>query len=438
VVGGTTAREVVSRSIGTGSGHVGCAARWLLLSSDETRPLPRLVVLDRVSFKNFKSLRAVTIDLGPLTVLVGPNGSGKSSVLLGMYLLSQLGEPRPSTESVRRRVRDVFTDFSGPLSPRRLASAKGPLSLALSMHERGGDELLLTLDIPGASDDEPAHEVAVDGPTGRIRHASSARKPQGPAGENDDALLDHPRVLRFYSIAYLHLDATVMSRTYTADEEEPRMAADGGGLASTLAWLAGAKPEVLHHIATGLARVVPGVRRILVDRKRVTENAMERVMIDGQPVWRPVSRTRLGDRFSIEFEDGTNVPADLLSEGTVLALGLLTKLHEPERPRVLLLDDIDRGLHIGAQAELVAVLRDLMQHDPELQIVCTTHSAYLLDLFDPSEVRVLDLDASRSTHAKPLTAHPDFDKWRFGTQTGELWAALGDAWVTQQREDPAP
>lgn len=59
------------------------------------------------------------------------------------------------------------------------------------------------------------------------------------------------------------------------------------------------------------------------------DQTMDKVTIDGQPIWRPVERSRLGDRFSIEFDDGTEVPADLLSEGTVLALGLLTKLHEP-------------------------------------------------------------------------------------------------------------
>jgi predicted ATP-binding protein involved in virulence len=120
----------------------------------------------------------------------------------------------------------------------------------------------------------------------------------------------------------------------------------------------------------------------------------------------------------------------------VLALGLLTKLHEPERPRLVLLDDIDRGLHIEAQSRLVEVLRELLELDPELQIVCTTHSPYLLDRFDPSEVRVLGLDADRCTQASPLTAHPDFDKWKFGTQTGELWAALGSAWVAGPEEQP--
>ena len=54
----------------------------------------------------------------------------------------------------------------------------------------------------------------------------------------------------------------------------------------------------------------------------------------------------------------------------------------------------------------------------------------MLDLFEPSEVRVLALDAKRHTRALTLTAHPEFSKWKFGTQTGELWAALGNAWVT--------
>jgi energy-coupling factor transporter ATP-binding protein EcfA2 len=377
-------------------------------------------VLDRVSFKNFKSLKAVTIDLAPLTVLVGPNGSGKSSVLQGIHLLSRFGIPQP------RPIDDM-----GPMfDPRRLATAKGS-TLSMAIHDIRGDTLSLAIPIPATNDGSPIDldfEVVVDGPAGRIVASRL----------DNNAPMTVPRRWAFASVVYLHLDATVMSRTSTTEDEEPRMAADGGGLASTLAWMAGAKPDVLHRIATDLARVVPGVRRILVHRERIAHRDIETITVDGQPVWRPVNRTKLGDRFSIEFDDGTEVPADLLSEGTVLALGLLTKLHEPERSRVLLLDDIDRGLHIGAQAKLVAVLRDLMKLDPELQVVCTTHSAYLLDLFDPSEVRVLDLDESRATHAKPLTAHPDFEKWRFGTQTGELWAALGDAWVTAQPEDPAP
>jgi predicted ATPase len=220
-----------------------------------------------------------------------------------------------------------------------------------------------------------------------------------------------------------------MVRTSVPEDEHPQMAPNGDGLASVLAWMKGAAEDELAEVTADLRKVVSGAKRIRTLRERVSSRRMEKLDIDGQPVWRPVDETQIGDRFELEFDDGSEIPSDLLSEGTVLALGLLTKLREPSRPKLMLLDDIDRGLHLGAQVKLVQVLRELMNLDPELQIVCTTHSPYLLDLFEPAEVRVLALDAERRTHARPLTEHPDFGKWKFGTQTGELWAALGEDWV---------
>ncbi|MCB9703307.1 MAG: hypothetical protein H6711_15545 [Myxococcales bacterium] len=63
---------------------------------------------------------------------------------------------------------------------------------------------------------------------------------------------------------------------------------------------------------------------------------------------------------------------------------------------------------------------------------------YLLDLFEPGDVLILALDEDRATHAQPLTAHPEFERWRYGVQTGELYAALGSAWVPKlsARESP--
>jgi energy-coupling factor transporter ATP-binding protein EcfA2 len=381
-------------------------------------------MIDRVRFESFKSLASVTLDFGPLTVLVGPNGCGKSSVLQGMELLAKVvaehGQPYHRLLGI----------FSGLREPGRLAPER-PTQMLFSMRETQGDDLQLRVLIPAPTENRPDNgsprfTVSVNGPAGQI--AVTAPSALGKRAEQTKALA-HPRLTRFGSLVYLHLDASEMIKTSSTDDEEPRVGANGSGLGSALAWMAGAAPDTLTSIATDLAKAVPGVRRILTYRERITERVMEQISIDGQPVWRPVDRARMGDRFAIEFDVGGPVPADLLSEGTVLALGLLTKLHEPDRPRLVLLDDIDRGLHIDAQSKLVEVLRELMEHDPELQIVCTTHSPYLLDRFDPAEVRVLSLDANRHTQALPLTAHPEFDKWKFGVQTGELWAALGSAWV---------
>jgi hypothetical protein len=353
-----------------------------------------------------------------------------------MELVSQAGVPQ-SRETKHAHHR-FATIFSGPLAAGRLASPGRPTTMTFSLREQGGDELTVNALVPKPKAggertdlDAEGYEVLLEGPAGSL--SAVFPPPTGKDGVARDLMAD-PRLLRFASAVYLHLEANEMTGTSFLEEEQPRMASDGAFLASTLAWMKGAAEEELDQLTKELARIVPGVKRIRTLRERVTERRFQKMTVDGQPIWRPKDETVLGDRFEIEFDDGTSVPADLLSEGTVLALGLLTKIHEPERPRLVLLDDIDRGLHIEAQARFVEVLRDLQKLDENLQIVCTTHSPYLLDRFEPSEVRMLALDANRQTRVLPLMEHPEFEKWKFGTQTGELWAALGDAWANQVGE----
>lgn len=393
-------------------------------------------MIDRVHFENFKSLKDVTIDLGRLTVLVGPNGCGKSSVLQALELLARTGVPQPDEQQPPYGRFGII--FRGLQDAERLASPGRPTTLVLAMRAQDGDELSLTIDLPERVGDRSENEkhrykLSVSGSDGLL----SAKAPYGQQRMPDvQGVLRHPRVQRFKSTEYLHLDTARLVGMSAPTAERPTMYSDGTELASALAWMKGAAEDDLALITQELRRVVPGVKRIRTLRERVSIRRFDQITIEEQPVWRPVTEKVFGDKYELEFDDGNTVPADLLSEGTVLALGLLTKLHEPERPRFLLVDDIDRGLHIEAQAKLVQVLRDLLDLDPALQILCTTHSPYLLDRFEPSEVRVLALDAERHTRAMPLSEHPEFERWKHGLQTGELWATLGHAWVAG-RDRPA-
>ena len=392
-------------------------------------------MIDRVHFENFKSLANVTIELGRLTALVGANGCGKSSVLQALHLLSLTGVEAPTDRS-KALGRSEWLYSTGLRAPRRLVYRGVPGDLVLRMRDTRGDELRLVAGVSRAGNsDEPHFKIALESTDSSSGGRSQCVVPPEQSSSTKSwnhvyDVISHSRIRQFGPAAYLQLDAREMAKTSFLEDEVPQMGFDGSGLASVVAWMKGAVEHELAKVTSELRVVVPGVKRIVALRERVTQRQMDKMDIDGQPVWRPVDKVQIGDRFAIEFDDGSEIPADLLSEGTVLALGLLTKLHEPARPRLILLDDMDHGLHLSAQARLVETLRELMNRDPELQIVCTTHSPYLLDLFDPVEVRVLALDSERRTHARRLTDHPDFGKWKFGTQTGELWAALGEEWVT--------
>ncbi|MGH3978993.1 MAG: AAA family ATPase [Pseudonocardiaceae bacterium] len=53
--------------------------------------IPRI---DRIAVEGYLSIRAATIELGPLNVLVGANGSGKSNFVSALELLSRIVDQR--------------------------------------------------------------------------------------------------------------------------------------------------------------------------------------------------------------------------------------------------------------------------------------------------------------------------------------------------------
>ena len=134
----------------------------------------------------------------------------------------------------------------------------------------------------------------------------------------------------------------------------------------------------------------------------------------------------------LAFQGVGRVPAKHASEGTLLALGLLTAVHAHELPNLVLIDDIDHGLHLSAQYTLIKALRGVMAARPELQIVCTSHAPVLLDSFEVDEVRVMALDKDGATRVRPLAEAPGLDRLRRGLGTGELWASLGEDWVLNE------
>lgn len=83
----------------------------------------------------------------------------------------------------------------------------------------------------------------------------------------------------------------------------------------------------------------------------------------------------------------------------MLTLGLLTVLMNPTQPNLVLLDDIEQGLHPQAQRQLMNVFKEIIAESPNLQLIFSTHSPYIIDQLTPSQVHILNNSKSGFTIA---------------------------------------
>ncbi|MES2705931.1 MAG: AAA family ATPase [Verrucomicrobiota bacterium] len=107
------------------------------------------------------------------------------------------------------------------------------------------------------------------------------------------------------------------------------------------------------------------------------------------------------------------LPATELSEGTRIILAILTIIHQEKPPSMILLEDIDRGLHPRLFEYLAPLLRDIaIKHD--INIVATTHNPYLVDAMQDHKEAVIIVEkkdgaSTLSTLASRLEGL-DYDK----------------------------
>ncbi|MGK4000691.1 AAA family ATPase [Sorangium sp. So ce1024] len=378
-------------------------------------------MLTEATFKNFKLLRDVRLPLGRLNVLVGPNAVGKSTVLEGMHTLLQLAAAKPGWSA---------TIHSGVLFKGRGAVedlVAKPDATELELGAVLGDGRRFCLLARAAEKDEP------QAGWGRLWFGKEGQETELclPCDDQkeEQRFFEGPREAELGSVVRLKLHAEALAAEHYSEEEIPVVGHDGEGLASVLQYVQGLRDGTLDAIERDLATIVPGARRIRVLPARVRRREKQRISVDGQDFWAERSRDVTGARFEVEWEGLGWVPAGHLSEGTLLALGLITVVRFGA-PRLVLLDDLDKALHPVAQRKLVAHLRGVLDATPHLQIVATSHSPFLLDELRVQEVIVMSRGA-RGTALRRLDEHPTSQKRGAYLRPGELWSLVGEGWVTE-------
>ncbi len=359
-------------------------------------------MITKVSFRSFKSLREVDIDFtSRLTVLVGPNASGKTSVLQGISLIA--GEFDANGWKVIQ---------SSLVS--RLPNAGSEMNIDVQFVLRGKRGQISTVSERMQTLRLRRHYLKI--------HSSKA----------DDR--DFPLARIGTESAVMRFDATALAKSSSVEgafpDATPELAADGFGLASVLAHIATSDPSRFSMILESLRKVIPLSKQV-----RLLPTEVDTIVQTSDPSGDLYSEPRRirGSRLAFDFVGAQKVPADQVSEGTLLVLGWLTAVMAYEGRWLFLLDDIDRGLHPKAQRELVGILRKLLEQNPNYQIIATTHSPYLLDLLAPEEVRIVTAAEDGATLCGTLMEHPEFERWKDLMLPGEMWSTVGEEWLRERR-----
>lgn len=347
-------------------------------------------MINRFHIESFKIIGELDLTLDRLTVLVGPNACGKSSVLEAMHLLCQMRDRSPD---------EIFGGSLHSLYELTTRDAAAPLLL-----QAEGESFMIQWCANQASrgswdrDGAPWLSSRIAGVANE--YPSFWGRPSSPIDER--RFLPRAELFRF---EFDNLSAP------SVITEAPTLGASGDGLATVLGQLALEYPSVFQRIKAATLAVIPSIRDI---RVRVTTS-------------RGPGRATPAHEILFDTRSGGSIPARAMSDGTLRVLALLTAALGRNPPTLILLDDIERGVHPRAMVELVRLLLKTLDEVPELQVVATTHSPDLLDRLKPEQIRLLWPGDDGFTRCVAMNEHPDFHQWRDIMTPGEMWAVFDRA-----------
>lgn len=323
-----------------------------------------------IKFTNFKGLRDATLPLGRFTLIVGPNASGKSSAMEAIFRAANRGNITPAQlRSVGAGEFDVIeiriTDDAGATSRTQWQQ------LNPSQSRSDGPHLI-------DSSGQVIGDLAVKSPSLWKTLAGFRR---------------------------FSFDAKFLSKavplTPTVELEE-----NGSTLAGVLDNLRDVDNERYESLNAEIHSWFPEFDRVIFET--------------------PEKGTRT---FGLRTSIGQHkIMACDLSDGTLLALGYLTLAYLPMPPPLVCFEEPERGLHprilrrVQEAMYRLAYPEDFGDIREPVQVIATTHSPYLLDLYkdDPQAIIISSKD-TLGVHFERLLDKENVVEFLQDAPLGEVW-----------------
>jgi predicted ATPase len=385
-------------------------------------------MLNGIHIVDFGNHRNTRLTFGPMTALVGKNGSGKTTVMRAIGKMEKMWNDKGGTSNwaFARRGSQGSILTAGWTDERRPNRTDWGIKIAASTYkfrrcwpDRGPAKPWIPE--PGKySDEKPvafyADDFAVD---------EGAKLAPGEI----ERIVNWEQNSFRWTCRYFKTNAGFLQHSAVADDEAPVINDDGSNLAWALAYLMTAQPDRFARIVEALKEVVPIVKRIRSRPVKLTRLEKRTVTINKQERAYDEEREVMGQELIFDMMSGDDMPAASVSEGTLVVLAVLTLVYGGDQADLIMLDDVELGLHPKAQRDLMRQLRMVQEKNPKLQIIVSTHSPYVIDEFKPEDVWLFSTDSEGCAVSKRLSEHPDAKRGLEVLTTGEFWSAEGESWV---------
>jgi len=339
-------------------------------------------MITRFKAENYGCLKQVEVALTPLHAFIGPNDSGKSTLLRGLRTVVQLAN-------------EGFIGW--PRDPR-------PFDPTLSFH----------------ADNESALSCTVDGGTYWVR--TKANRPEDGVSLDDGNSLQRTRYIGQQSdVLKSRQFAPVLERIGHARmlRLDPDALRAPSGLIPE-----GSTAGFLDDRGRGLPGVYFTVRNYdehafagIVETARQYFPTLKTLRL------KPVTNSTL--ELEAELTDGTRVRAEHLSEGLLYFLAILA-LPYLSPVSLLLVEEPENGLHPARVAEVVRLLRAMVE-TTGTQVIIATHSPLVINELRPEEVTVVTRPSlEQGSQCTPIRETHNFAERNGVYALGELWLAYSD------------
>jgi len=326
------------------------------------------IFLTRVVLRNYKSIGACDVRLGPLTYLVGANGSGKSNFLDALHLVR---------DALSGSLDNALNERGGLMEVRRRSSGH-PTNFAIRLEfvlptGQVGFYAFKVGALPGREYEVQTEKCVIGGvgkgPFFHVQRGvlTDSSETTFPAMTPDRLALVSASGMTVFRPVFDALSGMGFYNLNPKLMRDPQKPQDG---------------RMLKPLGENITSVIGYLERVAPENLRLIESYLQTVV----PMMHGLERKQIGPLETLEFRQEVagaqapwRFPAQNMSDGTLRALGVLTALFQGNKdhaPSLIGIEEPETALHPAASA---ALREALTKASETTQVIVTSHSPELLD-----------------------------------------------------------